>query len=140
MAPEVTLITRASAGEWRLTFLTVMRETANVRLSCQFAGISRKTAYAHRAADEEFREQWDEALQDALDKIELAAYRHAHNGDAGLIKWLLSTHRPEVYGEKPVKHDVNVTVRREAERMAEAIGVPVDDLISMAEAIASGRV
>lgn len=140
MDAKLTPVTRAGAGEWRKAFLVVMRETANVRLSCQFAGVSRQAAYAHREADDEFRRQWDEALQEALDKLEFAAFNHAYNGDAGLLKWILATHRPEVYGEKPVKHDINVTIRREAERMAEAIGVPVDDLISMAEAIASGRV
>lgn len=43
-------------------------------------GIGRTTAYDWRADDEDFAKAWDEALEDALDKLELEARRRAHDG------------------------------------------------------------
>lgn len=129
---------RRDAGEWQPAFLAMLRNSANVRLSCASAGISRKTAYAHRQADPEFREQWDEALEDACDLLEASARMRAMLGDTTLTIFLLKAHRSEVYGDK-VKQDITVTIRRQAERMAQEWGLDPDELLREAERIVNGE-
>src|SRR5262249_54088767 len=51
----------------------IIAETANVRASCEKAGISRKGAYKARGKNEKFANDWDDAIKDAVDKLELAA-------------------------------------------------------------------
>lgn len=134
---NVTLKKWAASGEWKPTFLTMLRNSANIRLSCSEAGIARKTAYAHRETDPEFREQWDEALEDACDLLEATARIKALQGDSDLLKWLLTAHRRAVYGPH-VKVDIMATVREEAQRVADEMGLPVDDLIRQVSAIMAG--
>ena len=63
--------------EWMPPFLLALRNSANVRASCQAAGISRKEAYKRRASLSKFREAWDEAVDDALDVLEAVAFQRA---------------------------------------------------------------
>jgi hypothetical protein len=55
------------------------------------AGINRQYAYEVKASDAEFGRAWDEIREAALDEVEVAAFKHAKDGDAKLITFLLST-------------------------------------------------
>jgi hypothetical protein len=46
----------------------------------ELAGIGRRTAYDWRAADDEFRKAWDEAVEYGTDLIEDEALRRARDG------------------------------------------------------------
>jgi hypothetical protein len=108
---------RGLARDWRPVFLKTMGQCANVTLSCRAAGISRKTAYQHRERDERFAEQWADAFDDAVDRLELEARRRAVDGTErpvfykgvkvgsyreysdNLLMFLLRAYRPEKFRE-----------------------------------------
>jgi hypothetical protein len=86
--------------KWAAAFLTVLRETANVRASADAAGIDRRTAYYRRDNDPDFRAAWDDALEDACDVLEAKARERALAGQSdNLLMFLLKAHRPRVYRE-----------------------------------------
>lgn len=104
---------RAEAGEWRAIFLTTLRDTGTVRFACQKAGISRKTAYEHRAVDEAFRAEWDDALEDAADALEAALRSRAMTKSDVAAIVLLKKLRPRDYREQ-FKHEHTGVVRTSA--------------------------
>lgn len=67
-------------GDWERRFLATLRETANVRLAAEAAGVSRKTAYAHKKSNATFQQSWDDALEEAVDLLEREARRRAFEG------------------------------------------------------------
>lgn len=88
--------------DWMPAFLAALKNSANVRASCQAAGISRKEAYKRRASSARFREAWDEALEDALDVLEAVAFQRAKASSDFLLWKLLASRRRDVYGERVV--------------------------------------
>jgi hypothetical protein len=88
---------------WRPKFLEALRNSANVRASCQAAGIARVTAYHHRALYPGFAEEWDEALEEACDALEAVARDRAIRGRSDFLLYkLLQAHRPEKYRSAPL--------------------------------------
>jgi len=99
-------------------FLELLRETANVSASARRVGISRQAAYKARARSEEFREAWEDAIEEAIDALEAEARRRALEGvgepvfyqgkEVGHIRrysdllliFLLKGRRKEVFGNK----------------------------------------
>lgn len=109
------------ARAWQAAFLLALRRKPNITAACERAGIARKTAYAARAADEAFRERWDEALARAIDAVEEAGIRAARGGknaapDASLVKFFLSRWRPERYSSAPRQPVIVVAVHGQAPR------------------------
>ncbi|MEM9288335.1 MAG: terminase [Pseudomonadota bacterium] len=101
----------------RAAFLAALSETANVSASCQLAGVSRSAAYATKRRDAVFAAAWEEAIQSALDALEVELIRRAiegtehvqyyhgkpigsvrHYSDA-LAMFLLKSRRPATYGD-----------------------------------------
>ena len=79
-------------------FLERMRKSGNVYLSCAAAGIPRRTAYRWRDKWATFAEKWDEAKDDAVDKLDAEAWKRATDGASDrLLMFLLKAHKPEVY-------------------------------------------
>ena len=96
-----------------------LAECANVAEASRVAGISRRTAYAWRNKDspegEAFRERWDEALETAIELLELELRKRALKGRKEPVffkgekvstirkysdvlgMFLLKAHRPDVY-------------------------------------------
>ncbi len=89
-----------SSGEWKPAFLAHLRETANVRDSCQAAGVARGMVYARKHDDPEFAKQWAEALEDAIDVLEATARKRALGESDTLMIFLLKAHRPDKYRER----------------------------------------
>jgi hypothetical protein len=86
--------------DWRPRFLLTLRKIANVNDACEAVGISRVTAYDRRQKDPHFRAQWDDALQDAVDRLEKRGWQmalHPREPSEGMIKFLLGAHRPHMY-------------------------------------------
>ncbi|MEQ8252186.1 MAG: hypothetical protein RIB41_13180 [Oceanibaculum nanhaiense] len=99
-------------------FLDHLADTGNVSAACRLAKLDRRTAYQWRGADADFRRQWQEALDAAVDALEAEARRravegvehpHFHQGQvAGTVKrysdallmFLLRAHRPERFRER----------------------------------------
>lgn len=82
-------------------FLARLRDTGNVRLSCNAAGVPRSTAYRWRDRWSTFADEWDEALEDACDILEAEAWKRAieKNSDR-LLMFLLKAHRPDKYKDR----------------------------------------
>lgn len=68
--------------EIREIFLKVMRETGNIRVAAEACGYKRNVFFVHREKNPEFAAAWEEAYQDAMDKLELEAMRRAKDGVA----------------------------------------------------------
>ncbi len=102
----------------RRVFLETLRTSANVSASARASGISRRDLYRFRQADPAFREDWDHALEEALDDLEGELRRRAVEGvekpvyyggkACGAIRsysdnlgmFLLKSHRPHVFADK----------------------------------------
>jgi hypothetical protein len=104
-------------------FLDRLRQSGNVRLSCQAAGINRKTAYNWRNKWSTFAAEWDDALQDALDILEGKAWERAAQQSDRLLMFLLKAHRRDVYGDKA---ELDVTSGGEPIRVIG--GINLDDV------------
>lgn len=61
-------------------FLKAYRESGNIKASCKAAGIHRSTYYAWRDHDEVFQVRLPDAIEDACDTLEYAAYERAVKG------------------------------------------------------------
>ncbi len=103
--------------ELRMRFLKVLGEHANVGEAVRATGLPRRRALALRAQNEEFAADWDAAIEDARDRLELAAWTRALDGVAepyfyageergnlrrhpdGLLQTLLKAERPEKFGD-----------------------------------------
>ena len=65
---------------WRGVFLTALRETGNVSAAARRAGTSRSVCYARRRRDTAFAAAWEDALEEAADRLEMEAFRRAVDG------------------------------------------------------------
>lgn len=98
-AENVTPKKGRRSGEWRRVFLSVLRNTANVRAACIKAGVARNVAYEAREKNPAFAAQWDEAIEDAVDSLEEIARQRARKTSDVLLIFLLKAHRPGKYRE-----------------------------------------
>ncbi|HVZ41300.1 MAG TPA: hypothetical protein VHI13_18620 [Candidatus Kapabacteria bacterium] len=121
---------------WMPAFLAVLARTANVRLACFAAGVTRQHVYGVRSREASFREAWDAALDMAIDRLEEEAWARACEGveryvisygkpvldETGkplverhysdmLLERLLRAYRPQKYRETPVAGDVQTVVK-----------------------------
>ena len=70
----------ADALHWRFSFLQTLRETGNVSAAARHVGKSRAAVYRARKQDDAFAADWDDALEEAADWLELEALRRAVGG------------------------------------------------------------
>ena len=96
----------AKLNGWKPAFIEALRQSGNVRAACQKANITRQAAYSARSKQPTFKLAWDNALADAVDALELTAWRRAHEHSDGLIKFLLKAHRRELYGDHQ-RHEIS---------------------------------
>lgn len=119
--------TRANPEKRRREFVAALRESANVRSAAAAAGIDRQTAYNWRKELPDFARAWDDAIEDAIDTLEVEAIRRArdgvtkpvyqqkeHVGDVQeysdtLMVVLLKAHRPAKYRERVEVDQTNRT-------------------------------
>jgi len=75
-------------------FIETLEAQGTVLHACKAAGISRQTAYRWHRDDLEFADQWDEALENAVDVVENSLYQKAVSGDTICMIFYLKAHRP----------------------------------------------
>jgi hypothetical protein len=119
---------RTPKPDWAPRFLELLRQTANVRLSADGAGIDRDTAYRRRGRDATFMAAWTQAEADAVDVLEAEARRRALTVSDNLLMFLLKAHRPERFRET-----IRIDLRHEAERLAAELGIDAEAAIAEAE-------
>lgn len=132
--------------EKRDRFISALREQGVVAEACRAAGIARRTAYNWRHKWVTFRQDWDDALEEALDKLELEARSRALDKSDQLLMFLLKAHRPTVYdrgraaGTLTVETDgdgaARVTIARVAPGVLDAV---LDDTVDIPEEIDDGN-
>lgn len=119
--------------------LAKLRQGYSIASACKAERIGRRTYYDWRNDDPAFATAADDAIEYGTDTLEDEAKRRAvglHGSDTLLI-FLLKARRPEKYAER--RHiDLTVQLRKKAEQLAESLGVPVEDVIAEAEAVAAG--
>jgi len=143
---ELTGLTpqRGKKTGWPGAFLAELAQTASVSAACQAARVSRTIAYRRRAANQAFAESWSDALEEALDALELEARRRAVEGverpvyykgqECGRIRrysdslliFLLKAYRPwkfrDNYAGKDPADTVQVEVKYVEEDVPEVLG------------------
>lgn len=104
--------------ERREVFFQVLEDTCSPKQAAAAAGISRNTAFYHKANDHEFRSRWDKAVEVALDALLDEAYRRAALGyDEPVIHQgrVATVADPETGEERPL------TVRKHSDRLLEVL-------------------
>lgn len=88
------LPTRDKRDRQKKKFIETLTEQGTVLHAAKVAGISRWTAYRWREDDLVFAEQWDEALENAVDVVGDSLYQKAVSGDTICMIFYLKAHRP----------------------------------------------
>lgn len=119
--------------------LSKLAQGWSITAACKAEKIGRQTYYDWRNDDPAFAAAADVAIEAGTDLLEDEANRRAVglNGSDTLLIFLLKARRPDKYRERHTI-DINVQIRKKAEQLAERLGVPVDDVIAEAEAVAAG--
>jgi hypothetical protein len=99
-------------------FLAELADCASVTMAAARSGINRTALYRERERSKRFAAKWDKACDLGVERLQDDAMRRALQGDArpvirdgeqvavvqrhdtGLLKFLLQSHRPEVYGAR----------------------------------------
>jgi hypothetical protein len=76
-------------------FIAALTSHGTVYHAAQAAGISRQTAYRWQRDDPDFAEQWDEAIENAIDVVESVIYQKALSGDVIAAIFYLKAQRPK---------------------------------------------
>lgn len=115
-------------------FLEKLSETCNVSEACRAAAIGRTTAYEWRDGEPEFAAAWNDAEQEAVDKLEREAWRRAVDGtdkpvtfqgeitatykeySDRMLELLLKAHRPDRYVERSKVEITGISGELEAAR------------------------
>ena len=88
------------ARPWEKRFLVSLSTHCNITQAPRDAGVARRTVYDRRDASPDFEANWDDAIETALDAIEIAVYTESLKGDMQTARWFLSRRRPQVYGDR----------------------------------------
>lgn len=68
-------------SDWRKTFLAVLAETSNVSASARRAKVDLSTVYRTRRAEPDFAHEWQVALSEGYDNLEMELLRRLRSGD-----------------------------------------------------------
>lgn len=97
----------------RDVFLTELARHGTVRKACVISGYTRSQIRALMREDEDFAQEYQDALEDSVDRIEEAGNLMARNGDEKMIKLFLEVKRYKKSNDIEVgdiKPTVNVTI------------------------------
>ncbi len=99
-------------------FLRVLEDTASPKQAAQACGISRGLAFEYRAKDPDFKLQWEQAVEVAMDALLDEAYRRAAIGveEPVIYQGQVSTVVDKATGEERP-----LTVRKHSDRLLEVL-------------------
>ena len=142
--------------ERQMTFLEALRDSANISAAARAAGMSRRAAYNVRLQETQFREEWNQALEEALDDLEAELRRRAMEGvekpvyyagrPCGTIRnysdtlgmFLLKCRRPNVFSSDTAAEDAADSERDLADAHSR-LGARIERLTSDDNTDASGE-
>lgn len=119
--------------DWAPVFLTLLAKTGSVREAYRGAKVTRQAAYLYRAESAEFKQKWDNAMEEGVEGLILEAHRRAMNGSDSLLKWLIQSYRGRVYKER-IELDLRLI-----EQLSEQLGLNEDDVMAEVDSILSGQ-
>jgi len=73
---------------WRPKFLAALSLTYSPTLAARFARTTKQTAYNHKKQDSEFAEQWQQALDHAVELLHARAFQRALEGDCEAVYYM----------------------------------------------------
>lgn len=79
-------------SKWSKDFLDALREFGVVSYAAEIAGVNRTAAYKAKNRNKTFSDRWNDAIEEAADKLEQEARRRAVEG----------THRLQFYKGRPI--------------------------------------
>ena len=121
--------------EKELALTEALQQKPSISAACRKARIGRAAYYDWIKDDSAFAARMKAARDVGLDALEDALIDRGLKTDTTAAIFMLKSHRREIYGDRL---NIELQVRRKAEQMADALGIPADDLIAEAEAIAAG--
>ena len=96
-------------------FLQGLRDTGIVLRACERADITRQLAYIWRSAYPEFKDKWDDALEDPIDRVEETLFNMAVSGNNVTATLSYLKHNRAKYREETriiVAREVDETIDR----------------------------
>lgn len=112
------MIPNSFTPERREVFFQVLEDTCSPKQAAAAAGISRNTAFYHKANDHEFRSRWDKAVEVALDALLDEAYRRAA---LGYDEPVIHQGRVATVADPETGEDRPLTVRKHSDRLLEVL-------------------
>lgn len=132
---------------WKAGILEALREYPVIRYACERVGIRREQYHWLQDHDPDFARACRLAMEDGIDRLELALFERALRDDTAAGIFLLKHRRPEIFSERrwtdgaartlPASFDEPLYLRESAE-IVEADDVVVTDLVRAEEARAHG--
>lgn len=104
--------------ERRELFFQVLEDTCSPKLAAAAAGISRQTAFYHKANDVEFKSRWEKSVDVALDALLDEAYRRAA---LGYEEPVIHGGRLATVTDKATGEERPLTVRKHSDRLLEVL-------------------
>ncbi len=99
------------SGQWRIVFLEALAETSNITASAIRANVPLRTVYKVRRADAAFAAQWQVALNEGYDSLEMELLGYlrdpqpARKIDVAAAMRLLAAHRETVERRRALAED-----------------------------------
>jgi hypothetical protein len=112
------MIPNSFTPERREVFFQVLEDTCSPKQAAAAAGISRNTAFYHKANDHEFRSRWDKAVEVALDALLDEAYRRAA---LGYDEPVIHQGRVATVADPETGEECPLTVRKHSDRLLEVL-------------------
>ena len=143
----------AATAEWTKIFLAALADTSNVAAAARKAGIDTSTAYHRRRHDHDFNRQWQVALCEGYDNLEMDLLYRLRTGElkpapgtkrasrtydnaTGLR--LLAAHRETAVRERAMREHVSAEdIRASIDRKVEELRKRVMDAKAEREATAA---
>jgi hypothetical protein len=122
---------RRNSRNWKPDLLVALAKTGIIKAACEEANVDRMTVHRHRQSDPEFSDSFNEALDIAVESLEIEARRRAHDGvdrpvfyqgeqcgsvreySDTLLIFTLKALRPDKYREP--RGEINVNIENESQ-------------------------
>ncbi|MDE2100069.1 MAG: hypothetical protein KGL39_22635 [Patescibacteria group bacterium] len=144
-------MTRGESVIKKAAFLKAFAAVGIVKFAAQVARVDRRTVYKWLEGDPAFKSDYEQAERDAVNVLEQAAFKRAvagvksvrsfydRNGNIinqetevkysdSLLQFLLTARDPKRFGKRVVDLHM-LDLRKEAERIAADLGMPVEQVL-----------
>ncbi|MDY0918431.1 hypothetical protein [Pseudomonas viridiflava] len=112
------MLSNGFTPELREHFLAVLEDTCSPKTAAEACGISRRTAFYHKANNPEFRAKWEKAIEVALDALLDEAYRR---GALGVEEPVIHAGKVASYVDSVTGEQKPLTVRKHSDRLLEVL-------------------